>query len=62
MLQNTLRDANRKINSLSGSINQMSRQISSSIQEQTAIQAYNAEKTQAKLGFMNTMNIIYNWH
>lgn len=62
MLQNTLRDANRKINSLSGSINQMSRQISSSIQEHTAIQAYNAERTQAELGFMNTMNIIYNWH
>lgn len=62
MLQNTLRDANRKINSLSSNINQMSRQISSSIQEQTAIQAYNAERTQAELGFMNTMNIIYNWH
>ncbi len=61
-LQNTLRDANRKINSLSSNINQMSRQISSSIQEQTAIQAYNAERTQAELGFMNTMNIIYNWH
>lgn len=62
MLQNTLWDANRKINSLSSNINQMSRQISSSIQEQTAIQAYNAERTQAELGFMNTMNIIYNWH
>lgn len=62
MLQNTLRDANRKINSLSSNINQMSRQISSSIQEQTAIQEYNAERTQAELGFMNTMNIIYNWH
>lgn len=62
MLQNTLRDANRKVNSLSSNINQMSRQISSSIQEQTAIQAYNAERTQAELGFMNTMNIIYNWH
>ncbi len=61
-LQNTLRNANRKINSLSSNINQMSRQISSSIQEQTAIQAYNAERTQAELGFMNTMNIIYNWH
>lgn len=62
MLQETLRDANRKINSLSSNINQMSRQISSSIQEQTAIQAYNAERTQAELGFMNTMNMIYNWH
>lgn len=62
MLQNTLRDANSKINSLSSNINHMSRQISSSIQEQTAIQAYNSERTQAELGFMNTMNIIYNWH
>lgn len=62
MLQNTLRDANRKINSLSSNINQMSRQITSSIQEQTAIQAYNAERTQAELEFMNTMNIFYHWH
>ncbi|MCD8396090.1 MAG: hypothetical protein LUD12_02695 [Lachnospiraceae bacterium] len=62
MLQNTLRDADKKIGFLSNDINQMSKQISSSIQEQTAIQAYNAERTQAELEFMNTMNIIYSWH
>lgn len=61
-LQSTLRDANSKINYLSSNINQMTKQINSSVQEQTAIQAYNAERTQAELGFMNTMNIIYHWH
>lgn len=61
-LQDTLREANNKINYLSNNVSQMSRQITSSIQEQTAIEAYNAERTQAELGFINTMNSIYKWH
>ena len=60
-LQRTLREANRRIDSLSSGIKQMSRSINSSIQEQTAIQNYNAERTQAELEFMNTMNIFYHW-
>ena len=60
-LQRTLREANRRIDSLSSGIKQMSRSINSSIQEQIAIQNYNAERTQAELEFMNTMNIFYHW-
>lgn len=61
-IHSTLKDANRQINYLSSNINQMSNRLESSIQEQTAIQSYNAERTQAELRFMNAMNIIYNWH
>lgn len=61
-IQSTLREANKQISYLSNNINQMSNRIESSIQEQTAVQSYNAERTQAELRFMNTMNIIYNWH
>lgn len=62
VIQTALRDANSKINYLSSNINKMSNTMEAAIQEQTAIQMYNAERTQAELRFMNTMNIIYNWH
>lgn len=62
VIQRALRDANSKINYLSSNINKMSNAMEAAIQEQTAIQMYNAERTQAELRFMNTMNIIYNWH
>ncbi len=61
ILQRTMIDANNKINYLSNDINNMNRQLSSSTKEQTAIQNYNAERMQAELEFMNTMNIIFNW-
>lgn len=61
-IQSTLREADKQINYLSNDINRMPNRIESSIQEQTAIQSYNAERTQAELRFMNAMNIIYNWH
>lgn len=60
VIQSILKDANRQINYLSSNINQMSNSLESSIQLQTAIQSYNAERTQAELRFMNTMNIFYN--
>lgn len=61
ILQRTMIDANNKINYLSNDINNMSRQLNSSIQQQTAIQNYNAQRIQAELEFMNTMNIFYHW-
>ncbi len=61
-LANVLYQANKKIDSLNDSVVRASQQISSSIENQTAIQSYNAERTQAELNFMNTMNIIYKWH
>lgn len=60
-LQHTLIEANEKISYLYSNVDQMGRQISASIQEQTAIEAYNAERTNAELGFMNTMNALYTW-
>lgn len=57
-LQNTLREANEKINYLSGKVDQQTRQIKASIQEQNAIQTYNAERIEAELRFMNTMNVL----
>lgn len=57
-LQNTMRDANNKIESLTNSVNNQTRQIKESIQEQTEIETYNAERIEAELRFMNTMNIL----
>lgn len=57
-LQITMREANNKIATLSNSVNNQTRQIKSSIQEQTAIETYNAERIEAELRFMNTMNIL----
>ena len=57
-LQNTLREANEKINYLSKKVDRQARQIKESIQEQNAIQTYNAERIEAELKFMNTMNIL----
>lgn len=56
-LQTTMQAANDKISYLSNSVNQQTRQIRSSIQEQNAIQTYNAERIEAELRFMNTMTI-----
>ena len=61
-LQNTMYEANKKISYLSDDMRYMSKEINSSINEQTAIESYNAERTQAELEFMNTMNAIYSWH
>lgn len=60
-LQRTLTDANNKIDYLSENLNSSMRRIDASIQEQTAIQKYNSERTQAELEFMNVMNILYHW-
>ena len=61
-IQNTMYEANKKISYLSDDMRYMSKEINSSINEQTAIESYNAERTQAELEFMNTMNAIYSWH
>ena len=67
--QHTIADALYKANDaigyLCGSVQEMSNRISSvndSIEKQTAIETYNSERMQSELGYMNTMNIIYNWH
>lgn len=57
-LQIAMREANEKISYLSNSVNRQTRQIQASIEEQTAIQTYNAERIEAELKFMNTMNIL----
>ena len=57
-LQRTLQEANEKINYLSNRVDRQTRQIKTAIQEQNAIQTYNAERIEAELRFMNTMNIL----
>lgn len=61
-LQRTLRDANNTISYLSNNISQIGNRLNASIQEQTALQAYNAERTQAELQYMNLMNTLFSWH
>lgn len=61
-IQNVLIDANKRIDSLKNNVSYLGNQVNSSIQEQTAIQAYNAERTQAEIRFMNAVNIMLNWH
>ncbi len=58
VLQNTMREANERINALSNRVDRQTRQIKTSIQEQNAIQSYNAERIEAELSFMNTMTIL----
>lgn len=54
-------EANNKINSLSNDINNMGGHISASVNQQTAIQNYNAEREIAEIQYMNKMNQIFNW-
>lgn len=62
MLKSIMIDANKKVDNLSNNIVDMSRQINSSIQQQTAIEAYNGERTHAELSYRNTMDMIYRWN
>lgn len=57
-LQITMREANEKINMLTTSVNKQTKRITSAINEQTAIQSYNAERIETELRFMNTMNLL----
>lgn len=61
-LVSTIREANRKVDQLSKGIHNATKRIEGAINNQTAIQEYNAERQLAELRFMNTMNIIYTWH
>ncbi|MBQ8232984.1 MAG: hypothetical protein IJZ34_13835 [Lachnospiraceae bacterium] len=64
-IADTLNQANNTINYLNGNIQKMCNQINSvnaSIENQTAIEAYNNERIQKELDYINTMNIIYKWH
>lgn len=68
-LLNALHEANRKVDALSSNVKSMSSTLRSSIEAntnavntQTALNAYNAERINTELRYMNTMNTIYNWH
>ncbi len=62
ILYESINQANNKISSLSRQINAASKSITSSINNQTAIEVYNNERINAELRYMNNMNMIYNWH
>lgn len=61
-LYDSITNANKKIQNLTSSVNNMSTRLSSAIDRQTAITEYNAERINTELRFLNTMNAIYTWH